>query len=138
MARVRIIHKLNPAATRQLLSSGSGGLAKNMLKRGHRVASFAKKFAPVRTGRLRSSVNVVLISVNGYPGVAVGTNVKYAKFVHDGRRAFRAKPGKVLVFKAKGRGNKMVFTKKVKATKPNPFLKDALIFARLPGRTGKK
>jgi len=54
------------------------------------VESDAKQFAPVDTGRLRSSIHAVIAS-NGL-SATVSTNVTYAPFIELGTRNQKAKP----------------------------------------------
>ena len=54
------------------------------------IESDAKRFAPVDTGRLRSSIHADLAG-NGL-SATVGTNVSYALFIEFGTRRARAQP----------------------------------------------
>jgi hypothetical protein len=131
-----------------LLSSSQGGVAKDMLRRGIRVESAAKKNLGsnpkrVDTGRLRASIVTVMVMRDGKPIVRVGTSVKYARFVHDGTGIFgpystviRPKNGKVLKWKSKTYGAKTgkyagyAFAQYTIGMRPNPFLKNALKAAK--------
>lgn len=140
-----IIHKLDTSEIHALLTSPTGPVAKDMIRRGLKVESAAKRRLGsnprrVDTGRLRASITTQLISYNGRPAVRVGTNVKYARYVHDGTGIFgpyseviRPKTKKALSWVTKGKGRKKgnrVFAKYVIGMRPNPFLKDALKAAR--------
>lgn len=129
MGNVNITHKLSAVQTKKFLASPSGNLAKDLLRRGKRVESGAKRRVRVRTGHLRRSVTTVLIVRNGYPGVAVGSNLSYAKIHHDGRGPVVAKRAKALRFKPRG-SRKFIYAKRVKGVKANPFLRDSLYLAR--------
>jgi HK97 gp10 family phage protein len=130
-----VTHILNAAAIQKLLNSPSGPVAKDMLKRGLRVESAAKKnlqSSPkrVNTGRLRSSIKAKLITVNGHPAVTVGTDVKYARFVHDGTGLYgpyhtRIYPKTKKALRWKGKSG-FVFAKSTAGMRPNPFLRNAL------------
>lgn len=103
MARV-VISPLIGARIRAKLDDP---LARDMLRRGQRVETAAKRrisHSPRRidTGRLRASITAQPIRKGGVPGARVGTSVEYALYVHDGTRY-------------------MI---------PNPFLRDALPAAR--------
>lgn len=141
---VSIRHELHPARIAVLLHSPAGGVAKDMLRRGVRVQSQARrnlagangKPTRIDTGLLRSSITVKPIIVRAAPGAWVGTTVWYARLVHNGTgiygpRGARIKPlqGRYLVFTPKGGGG-LVFARSVKGMRPNPFLKDALIAAK--------
>jgi hypothetical protein len=139
-----IRHELHPAALAVLLHSPTSGTAKDMLRRGIRVQSQARRFLgggggrPTRidTGLLRSSIYVRPVVVRAAPGARVGTAVWYARLVHDGTgiygpRGQMIKPlrGRYLVFTPKGGGG-VVFARQVRGMKPNAFLKDALVAAK--------
>lgn len=88
----------------------------------------ARVLAPVRTGRLRSSIRAEpprIFSLRG--SVTVGSDLEYAAFVNDGTKAhiIRPKRAKVLRFQVGGR---TVFARLVHhpGTKPRPFLDRAL------------
>jgi hypothetical protein len=135
-------HKLDTVKLHAMLASPQGGLAKTMLKRAVRVQAQARRnlSRPPRridTGALRADIQIEPFRWKGYPAFRVGTNKKYARFVHDGTGIFGPeahyivpRKGKFLVFTPKGE-LAAVFTKKVKGMEPNPFLRDALSAARL-------
>ena len=88
----------------------------------------AKVLAPVRTGRLRSSIRAEpprIFSLRGT--VKVGSDLEYAGFVNDGTapHVIRPRRAQVLRFTVGGR---VVFAKVVNhpGTRPNPFLDRAL------------
>lgn len=123
----------------QLLRSPTGGVARDLLKRGYKVQARAKLNISgagpghpkrIRTGYLRSSVQVQLRAV---PSLAcrIGTNAWYARMVHEGtgiygphRRPIYPKRSKILRWKAVD--GKTIFAKSVRGMKKNQFLKDAL------------
>lgn len=146
MATAHVTHKLNTQAIQALLSGDEGPVARTLLVRGYRVQSRAKQnlggatgSGPKRvdTGRLRASISTQLVRRAGYPAVRIGTNVKYAMWVHDGTGLFGPKHAYIypktkryLRFKPKG-AQGYVYAKRVKGMKPNPFLLDALEAANL-------
>ncbi len=88
------------------------------------------------TGRLRASINTQLVIRNGRPVAVVGTNVFYARFVHDGtglygprHRLIRPVRRKFLRFRPAG-SRRFVYVRSVKGMVPNPFLRNALRAAR--------
>lgn len=141
MGSVTIRHKLKQQKVHAMLASPDGGLAKDMLKRALRVQTKARQNLSrpprrVDTGALRADIQIEPFRWRGYPAFRIGTNKKYARFVHDGTGIFGPehhyivpKNGKFLVFTPKGE-LKEVWTKRVKGMEPNPFLKDALPAAR--------
>ena len=86
-----ITHRLHQGELDRLLKSPNGAVAKDLLRRGLRVESQAKRNlggvdGPKRvdTGRLRASITTQLVTIRGWPAVRVGTNVSYAVYVHEG------------------------------------------------------
>lgn len=145
---VNVTHKFNHAKLEFMMHSPLGGVAKDLLKRGYRVEAAAKRNLSgtggsgprrVDTGLLRASIGVQLMSHPQGLAIRIGTNVLYARYVHDGtglygprRQLIRPKFAKVMVFKSKIAGAKkgkyggLVFVRSTKGMKPNPFLKNAL------------
>jgi hypothetical protein len=141
---VGVRHEFHQAALTALLRDPNGGLVKDLLRRGVRVQSQARRNLAggggypkrIDTGLLRSSISVRPVTVNGLPAVRIGTGVHYARYVHDGTGVYgprgamiRAKRGKLLVFTPKG-GRGKVFARKVRGMRGNPFLKSALSAAK--------
>jgi hypothetical protein len=135
-------HRLNAAGIRALINSPQGGIAQDLLLRAKLVETQAKRnlnggpSGPRRrdTGRLISSILGTVIMRNGEPVGIVGTNVKYARWVHDGTgiygpRGMMIRPvrAKFLRFKAGGR---VIYRRQVKGMKPNRYLLFALRAAR--------
>lgn len=139
-----ITHKFDEAALKKLLTSSQGGVAKDLLRRGLKVESTAKRNLTrtptrVNTGRLRSSIITVLYTTNGKLSVRVGTNVFYARWVHDGTgvhgpysQYIYPRSKKVLRWRSKQYGDKngYVWARRTVGMKPNHFLKDALPSAK--------
>jgi len=119
--------------------------AKDLLRRGFKVQARARLLLSgagpnhpkrVNTGMLRSDIQVQLIAVTGSPKVRVGTNRKYARWVHDGtgiygprKMPITPKRAKALSFKSSTTGRR-VTVRSVKGMRKNEFLKDALPAAR--------
>jgi hypothetical protein len=143
VATVRFTHRLDLSAVRQLLSSPQGGVAQDMLRRGLLVETQAKRNlggigGPKRvdTGRLRASINTQLVMQQGVPVAVVGTNVRYAMWVHDGTGLYgprhsviKPKRAKRLRFRPHG-SRRYVYARSVKGMVGNPFLRNALHAAR--------
>lgn len=138
-----ITHRLNQSELDRLLKSPNGAVAKDLLRRGLRVESQAKRNlggvdGPKRvdTGRLRASIATQLVTIRGWPAVRVGTNVGYAIWVHDGTGIFGPRHTPILPVRAKRlrfvpRGqSKPVYARQVKGMEPNRFLLNALPAAR--------
>ena len=143
MAQVSWSQRLDPQAISKLLTSPQRGVAQDMLRRGLKVETAAKRNLGgvggprrVDTGRLRASISTQLVTRNGVPAVIVGTNVFYALWVHNGtgiygpaHRLIRPKVARRLKFKPSG-STRFVYARFVVGMKPNPFLKNALPAAR--------
>lgn len=150
MVRVTYTNQLSPAAIRAFVTSPSGGIYQGILARGLRVETRAKRnlaggsSGPKRidTGRLRSSITTIMVIRNGLPAALIGTNVKYAIFVHGGTGLYgplhhliRPRSRKVMRFRAKGgsrgrgRGG-IVYTRYSRGMQANKFLRDALSAGR--------
>lgn len=86
---------------------------------------------PFRTGDLRKSIVTHLVSDTS---AVVGSNLPYARAVHDGRRAITIRPknGKVLKFTIDG---KTVYARQVrqKARRGRPFLLNAVVQVKREG-----
>lgn len=142
-----VTHKFNEKQFEFIMKSPAGAVAKDLIKRGKRVESRAKRNLAglggrpkrIDTGHLRASISTNLIVRPEGLAVRVGTNVRYAIWVHDGTGLYgpkhtliRPKFGKVLVFPSlthgakKGKFAGKVVVRFVRGMKPNPFLHDAL------------
>ena len=139
-----VTHKLSAAETRKLLTSPQGGTIKDMLRRGKRVESAAKKNlgnSPrrINTGHLRGDIKTTLVMTGGIPAVRVGTHLSYAMFVHEGtglygplHKLIVPKTKKALRWRAVKGGGKggYIFSKSSRGMRRNQFLKNALSAAR--------
>jgi len=145
VAKVTTFQRINLAGIRTLLTSPAGGVVKDLMRRGLRVESAAKRNISglgnsgprrVDTGRARASITTSLVSRGGQPAVVVGSNVEYIRYIHDGtgiygprRRPIRPHGHQFLRFRPKG-GRRYVYAKQVKGMRPNPFLLKALPAAK--------
>lgn len=131
----------------QLIGRYRAAQAKDLYRRGLLVQTRARILISggaghpkrVSSGRLRSSIQVQLRTVGGRgPVVRIGTNLSYARYVHDGtglygpkRKKITPKRAKALRFKGKRFGKSgIIFAHSVKGMHRNQFLKDALPAAR--------
>lgn len=121
MARIR----LDRAELNRAMTNAS---REELREASRQVVNRAKVLAPVRTGRLRSSIRAEpprIFSLRG--SVKVGSDLEYAAFVNDGTRPHTIRPRtkQVLRFQVGGR---VVFAKVVNhpGTRANPFLDRAL------------
>jgi hypothetical protein len=140
MAQARVYHTLNDKQVSYILHSPNGPVARDLIKRGIRVQTRARRnlggntgSGPKRvdTGLLRASIATQLRTDGVDLVMRVGTNVFYSRWVHDGTGIFgpRARPIRPKVAKFMRWYNKQgkpVFAKQTKGMKPNPFLRDAL------------
>lgn len=112
------------------LANRGGPVDRWTLGKTRMVASFARRFAPVRTGRLRASIKVEQSrdTAGRYKtGYSVSANTPYAAFVHEGTRPHVIVPvtASVLRFEV---GGSVVFARRVNhpGNRANPFLSRAL------------
>lgn len=142
MGTTQITNTLDRAAVQALLKSPQGGVVKDLLRRGLKVQSAAKRnlrSSPTRvnTGRLSNSIVFRLVTYQGDPAVRVGTSVFYALYVHEGTglygpRHMRIHPinKKVLRWQKRGGRGKSkkgwTYSMYSSGMKPNAFLKNAL------------
>jgi hypothetical protein len=143
---------VNHAEYYSLFNSPSGGIARDMNRRGIRVQSAAKNnlsgttgSGPKRidTGHLRSSLTHELFFLGGNIGTRVGTNVHYSMYVHEGTGIYgpkhmpiRPKTKNILAWKSavygakKGKYAGWAFATSVKGMVPNRYLTNALTRTR--------
>lgn len=84
--------RIDSGAVRALLDSPDGFVAAEILRRGIRVETLAKRLCPVDTGRLRSSITHALGKDSRSIYCDVGTNVEYAPYVEFGTSRQRPQP----------------------------------------------
>jgi phage gpG-like protein len=89
---VATVVRINDAEMHALIASPSGPMAKELMTRGRRVERRAKELCRVDTGRLRSSITAIPVTVGGELAVHIGTNVEYAKWIESGTSRMRAFP----------------------------------------------
>lgn len=71
---------------RSFLASSTGPVAQDLSRRALRVESRAKVLCPVDTGRLRASIRWRLVRRPSGLVAIIGTEVEYARWVHEGTR----------------------------------------------------
>jgi len=141
--------KIDSAALRELLASPAGPVWDDIRKRGNRVLVQARANAPYDKGPLRNSLLMEMVVDRGVPVARVGSNLKYAIYVHEGTGLYSKKnpryirPVKAKVLKWPGVNNAYKTTggnRRYKAGKTasytysmksrgfpgRPFLRDAL------------
>lgn len=128
--------RINYGLSRKIRQASKDAIARDMMRRGINVESAAKRRISanpkrIDTGRLRSSIRARPIVYRGYGGARIGTNVKYAAFVHNGTGIFGPRhapitPRRKKFLRFTTRAGDVVFAKKVKGMRANPFLTDAL------------
>lgn len=132
-AKVRV--DINDAGIQSMIQPGGILYAEGAVI-GDTVSTVAKLRVGVDTGRLRQSIKYRLIVQRTQLTIRVSARPKYARIHHEGRRAIQARPGKVLRFRAKN--GTIVYTRRVKGVKGNPFLADAVrvVTGKTPRRLG--
>lgn len=120
---------------------GQNGIAgREVRERGERIKLRAQQLVGVDSGRLRASIFVRNFTILGNPAVVIGYGTRYGNFHHNGTglwgptgQVIRPKTARALRFKPKGRGF-FVYAAYVRGSKPNPFLRDAIIAGADPPR----
>jgi hypothetical protein len=125
--------ELNHRFIDRLLRRRNGAVARNMLERGERVKAAAQRNINSRSGALARSIRVEVVSSRGVTGARIGTNLGYARFVHDGtgiygpsHRPIRPARAKVMAFAGQGAGGRTVYVRQTSGQRANPFLREAL------------
>jgi HK97 gp10 family phage protein len=125
---------IDGSALNRLLRSPTGPVARDMLRRGEKVRAAAKRRIDSRTGALARSITVSIVVQGDVAGCQIGTNLYYARFVHDGtgiygpaRRPIRPQRGRALAFST-GSGNVVVASSR--GQRGTHFLRNALRAAR--------
>jgi hypothetical protein len=136
----KVTHVLNNAQIAYILRSPNGPVARDLIKRGIKVQSRAKRnlggstgSGPRRvdSGLLRATLGTQLRSDGGDLVMRVGSGLYYSLWVHNGTGLYGPRHTWI-VPKAKkfmrwtDKGGKVHFAKRVKGMKPNPYLKNAL------------
>lgn len=126
--------EINGSALNRLLRSPGGPVARDMIRRGQKVQAAARRRINSRTGRLSRSIEVNIVIVGGTAGARIGTDLHYARFVHDGtgiygpsNRPIRPTRGRALAFS--GRGGQVVVASS-SGQRGTHFLRNALRAAR--------
>lgn len=133
---------IDHAKLNEMLRGPNGAVARDMLRRGLKVEGQAKKNlrsdpTRVKTGRLSSSITHEMRFGGARLVMRVGTNVSYARFVHDGTGLYGPR-GQLIRPKSKkalrwvgGKGRRgYTFSKWSRGMRPNHYLKNALRAAR--------
>lgn len=131
---VSVSHSFPATGALADMAKPGGVLWQSMQRTGIKLEAFAKdeltKANRVDTGRLRNSIESRVFSRGDEVGVRVGTNIGYARYVHDGTTGpILPTTARVLRFKPKGSGA-FVFADSVRGTRETgnftPFLQNAL------------
>lgn len=113
-------------ADRGFATSVPGSSYETNHKKGAKVELSGKK----RKGKLRT-ISISRKAMNVVSGLKLNPS-KYAHLVEGGRKENKAINFKFMRFRVAGRGaSKMVFAKKVKAVRPQPFMKPASQYLKL-------
>lgn len=127
--------EINGSALNRLLRSPGGPVARDMIRRGRKVQSAARRRINSRTGALSRSIEVDIVIVGGTAGARIGTDLYYARFVHDGtgihgpsRRPIKPTRKKALAFSGSSGGYVVVASSS--GQRGTHFLRNALRAAR--------
>ena len=121
-----------------MLHSDNGMTGREINRRGVRVLTRAKELVGIASGRLHNSLRMIRSSVGGEVSVTIYTPVRYARFHHDGTGIFgrtgqpiRPRNARALRFKPRG-SSQFVYAASVRGSRPNPFMREALLAAANP------
>lgn len=121
---------LNGAALESMLNGPNGPVARDLQRRGERIADRMKATAPVESGNMRSHIRSALTIDIGQLEVRVGIfgrsarAVPYLKYVINGTRTpIRPRRARVLRFVINGR---VVYAKEVRGQSANNFMTEAI------------
>lgn len=97
---------------------------KSLLKAGYKIEELSKRYAPVDTGRLRSSIHTTSQPLK----VIVQPSVKYGLYVHEGTRPHFVSVSKISDWAKRHGANPFLVAKGIsrKGTKAQPFMADAV------------
>lgn len=132
--QIRAELKLDQSAIDKTMTGKGGPVWQAALRAGGYVRDQAKldltNNGLVNTGKLRNSIESTVAKRDKQVIATVGTDVEYARFVHDGTKGpIVPKRARVLRFKPKG-GSSFVFAASVRGTKEtgrySPFMTNAL------------
>jgi hypothetical protein len=139
VARTQVNVNYDQNSVTAMLHAENGPVGRDMRRRGERVLARAKELVGIDTGRLHNSLRLSNATVGGERAVTVWTPVRYARFHHDGTgifgrsgRPIRPKNARALRFKPRG-SSAFVFAASVRGSRPNPFMREALLAAANPG-----
>lgn len=140
----KVTVKINRDELRVLLGSPQGDVYQDLWRRANRVLNRARQLVPVDQGTLRASLHVEPRRTGSLPTMAIGSNLPYALWVHEGTGVYAgggritARSGGLLRWPAKnnsGSGRRRykggatagyVFARSIRGMKGTPYLKDAL------------
>lgn len=129
MAQVKLSHE----GLKVVLASPAGPVAKHVMLLGQRVVNQSKRYCPVDTSRLRNSIRQASYASSQGFYVMVGTDVKYALYVHEGTKPHFPPPSAMQPWARRhgfppGRGGGFLVARAIsqRGTKAQPFLTDAI------------
>jgi hypothetical protein len=128
MARVKVSTDvdLNYAKIRRMLNAPTGDVGRLMRGRAEKARAHARAQVGKRSGALAMSIYIDQSAQAAGQKLTIGSNLRYAAFVHEGTRPHMIVPrgGEILRFTQKGR---VVYSRAVMhpGTRPNRFLTDS-------------
>jgi hypothetical protein len=125
MAQARIIWR-KPVLD-VMLNQRAGLVGRHLMRRGTLIQSAARAQVGVKTGALRSSINVVLERTVYGQMMTIGSTLNYALLHHNGSRPHIIKPKNAQMLRFTQRG-RVVYSRAVlhPGTRPNRYLADNL------------
>jgi hypothetical protein len=118
--------KINQIKLRRILNAPTGEIGRLMRGRAEKARMHARAQVGKRSGALAMSIYIDQSRYAGGQKLSIGSNLRYAAFVHEGTRPHMIVPrgGEILRFTQKGR---VVYSRAVMhpGTRPNRFLTDS-------------
>ena len=125
----RIVMNLRTGEINAMLRGQGGEVVRDLQRRGNAVLSRARQLAPVRTGALRGSLNMQIITIGQNPAVQIGTNLRYAMWVHEGTGIYA---GRGYIYPRTARflswveNGRRIYARRIRGMRGTPYLLDAL------------
>jgi hypothetical protein len=124
---VSVGFSIDRAAVHNMLHSPSGDLGRMIRRIGNDFVKEAKSRAPVKTGALKNSIQIVKFGPNLV--LEAGPTVDYAAVVSTGQPARPIYPKRRQVLRFPDKAGVIIYRPRAEnwhGTKPNPYLLDAL------------
>lgn len=124
----KIVYHENPTSFNAVFKSPAGPVGKDMLKKGRKLQSLARRQVGHKTGVLAATLTVTMSKwASGDIKITVGSSSKVAYMHHEGTRAHVILPRRTSALRFT-QGGRVVYARRVyhPGTRPNRYLTDNL------------